>query len=279
MCVIFTIKSFLELWAPGKQVTDKVAELFACIGRDLTERELSAAVAQSQQWLRPEDKERWDIPVNRPDDMGRMIKILEELGLALPSMPEQRSFDEAIILGATSYSMEARLDALLESGVDFSGLSILGSERPVNQKEVDHLTDLADFSSSMTEASAGLALLGAYTEILQKRGYPSLQIVCAPTKENGKRATTDDTIELWCRKSVQFDYVRNRSPKYLFVSHQPFGLRQALTVHRCLRGHEFDYDFLFGPLSKRVEDNPALLVDTAARTLWEINQVVEEFYD
>lgn len=272
------IETFVRRWIrPGKQISPEVLALYELGDKHLEVTSLSEVIEVTQGWLRAKGTERWDIP----GDMGsldNLKRLLGELGIAEPVIPELKSFNRAAILGGVYRSIKHRLEALLSSGVTFDKLTILTGNRVIgaNQLEVQMLTDLGVFKDGMTEADAAQVVLDTHEGLKALKTSVQSDVFSLPEPEGDGRVTTDDTVAAFGASLGSEDSV-------VWVGHQPFA-RQMLTVGRVLRETNGEHrphqkHALLGPLLAIIEDNPYTLIDAAGRTLYEFGKLSDSFYE
>src|SRR5579872_5654372 len=85
-------------------------------------------------WLRPTNKERWEITDTPSLTSDILEPLLEDLHLIYPIQPTKNYYDYALLLGSTIEDMRNRLGYLIslwQNGIRFNSIIILASQRPL----------------------------------------------------------------------------------------------------------------------------------------------------
>lgn len=226
--------------------------------------ENSNLIAETQKrWLRKPSQERWEMAELSQDQRDFVLRWAKEQGLFASWKPLEKMYDKALILGASTSSMQNRLDYLKQlwnQGVRFHEIVWLTGNRPLDPR----VDDLTDRSSNESEAAR---ILWEETDLpCEMRSLPVVFIM-TPMKAEGsilKRPNTQDTIISWLE-------VASEPCKVLFVSNQPFCGYQFAVIKASLPS-----PFLFDVAGQGVEliNHPAsgaIVLDTIARWIYQEN--------
>ncbi len=219
-------------------------------------------IAETQKrWLRKPGLERWEVAELPTDQKLFVLKWAREQGLFSPWKPLLKTYDKALILGATTSSMQRRLHYLAqlwEEGIRFSEVVWLTGHRPLDQR-VDGLIDRC---SNESEAAHLLWEEASLPE--EMRNLPVV-FVAVPMKIEGSslvRPNTQDTFIAWLK-------IAPEPCKALLVSDQPYCGYQFAVVKTILPD-SFLFD-LVGPavdLTKR-PTTAAVALDSIARWIYQ----------
>jgi hypothetical protein len=214
-------------------------------------------VEQTQKsWLRSPTQERWEMAELSPFQKQLVQQWATENGLYEAWTPSLKSYDVALILGATTERMQTRLEYLIKmwkEGIRFNEIVWLTGERPLDSR-VDHLSDVC-----ATESSASYILW-------EKADLPeemrNLFVTFMNVPMNGsKRPNTEDTLRSWLRFCP-------KPYTCLFVSDQPFCGYQFATIKANL-----PTAFPFDVIGKAADPDShpsaaAITLDTLARWIY-----------
>ena len=240
---------------PEAAISELAAALGIPPGSDL--------VAETQkQWLRPPGKERWETVENFSDEERELIlNWAEKEELFAAWNPLHSQYDKAVILGATTHSMQTRLHYLIDlwsNGIRFSGIVWLTGDRPLDPR-IETFTD-----THKTESDAARMVWEEAELPADMRSLP-VTFVTTPMKEIcGKlvRPNTADTIITWLGTDPN-------PCTLLVVSHQPYCGYQ-FGVIKALLPDEYPFD-LVGPAIDNA--SPSTVLDTVARWMYVENQI------
>ena len=176
---------------------------------------LASIVSSTQSaWLRASTQERWHI-VDRFEDLKPQIApLLEKMGLMNARHAKHRSYEYAVVFGATYGSVQKRLAFLAhewQRGVLFNEIIFLGSERPLTAVERESVN--AHTETEMMKL--------VYAELELPKGLRDLPatFVDSPMKRNKDgslaRPNTGDTIIQWLKS-------KPIPCRILAVSNQPY---------------------------------------------------------
>ena len=172
--------------------------------------------------------------------------------LTLPVGPKSLKYDLVVILGSTFGNMQHRLQNVLNhfnDGLRFERIVVLGSTRKMDAR-MESEKILREFSEAglmgarpqgnhplpTTEAQAAQYIVD-YSQ--WPLGFPAITVLDTPCPTGKKRADTADTIYTLKK---QVDFLKPGS-KILFVSSQPFALKQSEDIRSALKG-EYNFDMM-----------------------------------
>ncbi len=236
---------------------DALSSLAAAL--DIPSDENLVAATQGR-WLRRPGQERWEMAEISQEKREFVLRWAEEQGLFSPWMPSEPFYDQALILGATTFRMESRLAFLVDlwkKGTRFDKIVWLVGERPLDPR-VEGLTQRAQ-----TEAEAA-RILWEEAELPEEMRQLPVLFVASPMKEGGKRPNTADTVELYLEVSP-------KPCSALFISDQPFcGYQFAVIKSLLPDAYLFDVAGA-GVQSTNHPAAGAILLDSIARWLYQEN--------
>jgi len=215
-------------------------------------------------WIRPPDKERWEINELTLDQRSCVLNWAQKQDLYAEWKPASNVYDVALILGATTPSMQLRLAYLKKlwvEGTRFHEVIWLTGDRPLDPR-VDHLSDDCNTES---EASH---LLWQRADLPVEMSNLPVTFIASEMKTDRlalNRPNTKDTLLSWLQ-------TQDSPRKTLFVSHQPFCGYQFAVINSVLP-ETFLFD-LVGPgcnLDKH-KHLAAVTLDTLARWLYQENK-------
>ena len=244
---------------------------------------LADIVEQTQKhWLRPSNKERWEIEQDKFEAMrDEAMQQLDKLNYLEEIQPQSQQYDTAIILGALVGRVRTRLAYLVKlwnQGIRFQEIVLLGGGRPLDptqESEQELYNDNAVLplkqdwqkpkSPLRTEADM-LRFVYENSELPDGMRQLPVTIVDTPMQrvndQQSRRPSTQDTIEEWLRginnpKGMQCLAISNQP----YVGYQGAVLKGLLTpqninvetVGHGANGHETMWVYL----------------DSLARHLWQ----------
>lgn len=223
--------------------------------------------ATQQRWLRKPNQERWEMTELSPDQRLFVLNWAKEQGLFTAWKPFYKSYDKALILGATTFRMQMRLNylkQLWEEGIRFDEIVWLTGDRPLDQR-VEHLTDRC---SNESEAAH---ILWKETNLPEEMRNLPVIFTAVPMKMEGsslKRPNTEDTIIAWMK-------VAPKSCTALFVSDQPFCGYQFAVINAILPS-----SVLFDVVGQEADltSHPAaaaITLDSIARWIYQENLIAK----
>jgi hypothetical protein len=234
-------------------------------------------------WVRDQGKERWEIAEMSVSDRSLFFDCFLKLGLLDEVKPTRKKYKYAIIFGATAQGMRLRFAYLLnlmkEGHIDVEQIIFLVGQRLRNGtiETVDILFNqeysLLPFSPNwikpekLPETETEIAQL-----IVEQTDLPSsirntISFVHAPARiqEDGTflRPNTDDTVRAWLEQNPEKGTI-------LCISSQPYVDRQLFVAKRLLPDWDIE---CAGPAIKNDDFNIAVILDSLARTVWEIGKM------
>jgi hypothetical protein len=178
--------------------------------------------ATQKRWLRNAGHERWEQTELSQQQRKVVLQWASEQGLYTAWKPASKTYDKALILGATTGLMRTRLDylkQLWDEGVRFDEIVWLLGDRPLD-KRVDGMTDRCK-----TESESAHFI---WQEAELPEEMRNLSVIFVEVPMNGlKRPNTQDTIVAWLEAAPE-------PCKALFVSDQPFCGYQFAVVDASL---------------------------------------------
>ncbi len=224
-------------------------------------KDVDIVSATQQRWLRKPNQERWEVAELPPDQKLFVLKWAAEQGMFAAWKPCYKTYDKALILGATTSRMQMRLDYLKElwnDGVRFSEIVWLTGDRPLD-KQVDSLTDRCKNESEAAH------ILWTETSLPEEMRAVPVVFIAVPMKGEGstlKRPNTEDTIVAWLK-------VAPTPCTALFVSDQPFCGYQFAVIKGSL-----PKVFLFDLVGPGVDPTShpaaaAIVLDSIARWIYQ----------
>lgn len=231
---------------------------------------LHEAIAGTQKaWLRPTGHEFAHLSEQYPADKKDFLKAFDELGMVARIMPTKTDYDYVIFLGAMYSTVKQRLsflEHLVENGVKFKKIALLGSERPL-----DHQFETRLMLNDSTFATLPATEIDMMEALLDKSSLSTLSpkpiiIRVAPVmKVNAdksfSRPITKDTL-------VEFLVLNPKPGTTLVISNQPHIVRQHLVVRSVLPA-SWSVESV-GP-SASSNSPTGVFLDELARTLYELD--------
>ncbi|PIS02575.1 MAG: hypothetical protein COT85_04635 [Chlamydiae bacterium CG10_big_fil_rev_8_21_14_0_10_42_34] len=215
-----------------------------------------------KQWLR-KNQERWEVAELSLSQKNLVLDWATKQGLFAAWKPLYKSYDKALILGATTHKMQSRLDylkQLWEQGVRFKEVVWLTGDRPLDPR-VDGLLDRAN-----NESEAAHIIWEEANLPEDLHNLPSV-FVAIPMKAEGstlKRPNTEDTIIGWLK-------IAPETCTALFVSDQPFCGYQFAVIKACLP-ESVQFDLVGQGVDPRSHPSAAAItLDSIARWLYQEN--------
>ena len=208
-------------------------------------------------WLRKPGQERWEMEELSQNQKDFVLRWCENQGLFSEWRPLEKNYDKALILGATTSTMQKRLGflkQLWEEGTRFQEIVWLTGDRPLDPR----IEDLTDRCATESEAAR---ILWEEADLPNDMRNISVLFVATPMKSGGKRPNTEDTLVSWLKTSP-------RPSKTLFISNQPFCGYQFAIVKKALPD-TFLFDVV-GPSSdpKGKPASAAIALDSIARWIY-----------
>ena len=257
---LFLILCFSNLsfaWPIQDRQIDSEALSELCLALDIPQTDL---IAETQKrWLRKGGQERWEMTELSLEQRQFVLDWAEREGLFAAWEPALKTYQTALILGATTSCMQKRLDTLKDlwmEGVRFEKIVWLTGERPLDSR-IDGLTDRCQ-----TESQAARILWEESLLPGEMQNLP-VEFIAVPMK-GPKRPNTEDTILAWLKTNPE-------PGPALFVSDQPFcGYQFAIIKTNLPASFAFDVvgkgaDVTIHPAAA------AIILDTIARWIYQEN--------
>jgi hypothetical protein len=221
----------------------------------------SIVEATQKSWKRPDGKEIWHIQNNLSEAQTKAVmEYCSKNRFFTEIMPTQKTYDYAVILGATVATMKKRigfLEKIALSGVQIKQVVLLSGARPLDLKiEIPP-------EGCQTEGEALATLWKAHP--LSKQ-IPWVHFDCPMITILGaqvRRPNTVDTYHLWLAS-------KPKAGSCFMISNQPYCLYQQLVAEAILP-KELTHETV-GPASDPAKANPAAMLDTVARCLYTLGQ-------
>ncbi|MBS0615485.1 MAG: hypothetical protein JSR58_02915 [Verrucomicrobia bacterium] len=219
--VFATLLMPLFLWS-GEIITPTLLDLLKTMEVSHDGTLPSIVQATQAKWLRPANKERWEVDELYADKREEILSAADKLGFIQEYAPQKKHYDYAIVLGAATGRMAKRVDHLAElylKGIRFDQVVVLTGARPLDPK-VDTL-----FEGCATESDA-IRVIWKEANLPEGMRTIPVTFVDTPmikTAKGERRPNTTDTIVDWM----------SRSPKVgscLVISNQPYVRFQDATV-------------------------------------------------
>jgi len=86
-------------------------------------------------WLRPKNKERWQIADKYIDRRSELLPLLRRIGCIDEVKPKKRDYDYALFLGCALFRARKRLAHLIKlykQGIRFNSIVVLSGQRPLD---------------------------------------------------------------------------------------------------------------------------------------------------
>lgn len=175
--------------------------------------------ATQKSWLRPRDKERWQIEDVYADKEAALMPLLSALGLTTEVHASKMHYDYAFLLGSRLGSVKRRLQFLIDEwtrGVRFNTVVLMSGYRELTDDEKQELKESLPRGAEVPQTEpAMMRLLYAMAALPADMANLPVQLVSASAQPQQKRATTADTIKTWLNSSPLPGTV-------LSISSQPF---------------------------------------------------------
>lgn len=217
--------------------------------------EANLVLETQKQWLRKPSQERWEVKELSEEQMSFVLSWAKENHFFEPWKPSAHEYDQALILGSTTTSMQERLDYLIKlwtEGIRFKTLFWLTGERPLDSR-IDKLLD-----TCKTESDAA-RLIWERCSLAKEVDAVFISVPMQMVDGVLRRPVTKDTIDAYLSK-----YSHPHS--ILVVSEQPFCLYQFAIVKATLpKKILFD---VVGPGIKKDVPKAAVILDTIARYIY-----------
>jgi hypothetical protein len=180
-----------------------------------------------KRWLRPRDKERWQIEDACAEKEVQLLPLLAALGMTQDVHASKMHYDYAFLLGSRLGSVKKRLQFLIDEwnrGVRFNTVVLMSGYRELTEDEKQELRGSLPRGADFPQTEpAMMRLVYAMSALPQDMANLPVQLVSAQAQPQQQRATTEDTIKTWLNSSPLPGTV-------LSISSQPFiGYQHAVT--------------------------------------------------
>lgn len=188
-------------------------------------------------WLRPKGKERWEITAKfmTPSESKIISKAIKQIGLYDEIAPEQKEYDAAFLMGATAWTVKARLDYAIkmhkEHGVTFKRLYVMAGWRAMAPELEGGIMNV------LKEKNIRLNEIEMMQYIIEKQAAEpdffkdtDIIYVNATSAEGAKRATTVDNFKCWKDEYMQ----KNADEKIIMFTNQPYVHYQSAVAFQVL---------------------------------------------
>ncbi|MES1224614.1 MAG: hypothetical protein ABUT20_54485, partial [Bacteroidota bacterium] len=265
-----------EAGKPHEQLKNLLATL--SIEHDGT---LATIVAETQKaWLRPKDRERWEIQECFENYSTVILETAQALGIIEDLKPRQKYYDYALLHGSDIHDVKERLGYLIKLAMDeisFNSLIILSGPRPLDPTIENHeilhqqhrdLKNKINWNAKSKHPETEIEMIEyifnqvVLPEGLQVPTYFISSPICKSSDGHIKRPTTATTVETWL--------ATNPSPgTCLAISNQPYVIYQDAVLKNLLPTSFFLETV--GPALPHNKRNTLCgeILDTIARILYE----------
>jgi len=219
----------------------------------------SIVSATQERWIRAPGKERWHIADLSEDKKEAVINLAEEMGFFKEILPTEQEYDYVVVLGATVFRMQKRIETLIRlwnDGVRFHQVVVMTGARPLDPA-VEALTE---FCKTEGEAAKLLWKLAPIPEGMEKVEVVFVDVPMIPVPGGFRRPNTGDTAAAWMA-------LKPKPGKCLFVSNQPYCLYQDAVIKSLLL-KEFNVETVGDGVDGHLQ-NAAVVLDTVSRWLYQ----------
>ncbi|MCI0382217.1 MAG: hypothetical protein L0207_04100 [Chlamydiae bacterium] len=167
----------------------------------------------SKNWV-TENKERWQFAEKYPEKRTKAINILKQIGCIKSKRASQKTYDGAIVLGASTKAVKQKLSLLVyewKRGVRFKQVIFLTGQRDLDPA----VEDLKENGKTETEMMVHL-----YQTMKMPKALKSLPLIVIDTPKQEidsvfRRPNRADTVREWLKNNPT-------AGTYLVFSRQPF---------------------------------------------------------
>ena len=253
--LLFAVSSFAGALQDRSLNPEALRELASYLG---IPPEADLVVETQKRWLRKPTQERWEMAELSEEERAFVLNWGITQHLFDDWKPNSDTFDQALILGATTGRMEMRLNylkTLWEEGTRFREIVWLTGDRPLDPR----IDDLTDRSSNESEAAH---ILWDESDLPEEMRNLPVLFVAVPMFPEGRRPNTYDTLIAWLEEV-------ERPCKALFISDQPFCGYQLAIVQSTLP-ETFDFDLVGKGIDPMLYPTAATVtLDSIARMLYQ----------
>lgn len=237
--VISTVLIFgaVETFADYKIEKDMVdlLELTNC-KKDITTLDELVSETQHKFFItnKKDNIRNYEIFVDKIRDKAKKLGYIDQI------KPTHKQYDAVLVLGCKYPCAKQRMETLkkvIDSGVVVKDIFLLGSDRPLDSGEKEHIKISFDDKNETTL----LRQLFNNKKIITKKNYLTTNLceVFSRCEITGKRCITDDTIiELLKEYKVKFDKYK----RILVISSQPYVKYQNKVVKYFLRNNSLNIE-------------------------------------
>lgn len=242
-------------------------------------------------WLRSGERWEWSTydAVVTPHNIKSILSSLDDLGMIHSVIPQKKSYDQVVILGALHSTVQQRIAYMVHlwsQGIRWNTLVFLASERPIAMETSEKSIKDAVIRSNYPPTEYGMMRYAfdqadIPTEI---RALPQLW-VNTPTPNGKKRADTEDTFEAWfdvpsCHITIGDPHTPKKGMSILAISNAPFTQRQGYGLKVFLHKKDIVAETVGDGLDPERTKNPSytafLCLSEIAKELYMINQLVQK---
>ena len=256
------------------QVHPALITLFSELDIKIQEPTLTNVVDYTQrEWLRAKGQERWHMQEKYADHRDEIVHCVDELGCAQEVQAQRNEYDIVVILGATYFRMQDRINYLIREynrGVRFKEIVFVSSHRPLDPEvERDALALTYDGKFLTTEADAMHYIVEhtnfpfTFSEV--KKTYIDVPMI-TDGSGNVRRPATEDNMSAL---SLQFP----TTTSCLLVSNQPYRMHQDAVARMYLPSSW--YIETVGSQASPTTTNAAYL-DNIARILYQYKKLADQ---
>lgn len=274
-----TLQSFEFINKDG-QVCSELLEILKLTNVQ-TDGSLSDIVNKTQTaWLRKPGTERWEIDKLITEHNAELKTLFHAMKMYDEFKPTTKHYTHLLVLGALFKRMDQRFTHAIElykSGIHFDNIVLLAGARPAVAQQGENIQTFLNYSKLQTlenipqTETEMLQFIYTYASMPEAMRKIPVQIINAPmqTTTSGKltRPTTADTFIEWIKTNPKLG-------NCLAISNQPYIEYQQSVIARFLPSN-FSIETVGAAASKN-EEEPALILDTLARILYQEQQRLQK---
>lgn len=265
-----------QLFDENGQPEKALCLLMDALGMDVID-ESKPALNQINDWAQKNllrKRERWEQSDRFDESRSSLFPLLVELGFVHATSPRDEFYQGAIVHGSLFEAVQQRLQYLIKHwnmGVRFNELYFLGSERPLEEFEIQSFGKIVESNLPLTENEM-IQFIWKHADVpAQLRKEVPVYFVSAPMKEDPINfkfhcPSTDDAVKEWLKKSPV-------KGCYLAISNAPHTKRQDL-VMRTLAPEDYSFDTI-GPAAHE-QEKMAIFLDEVARAIYQTKRLMEK---
>ncbi len=217
--------------------------------------------ATQKSWLRPNNKERWEIGEIFEQKNEELLPLFKKMGLVDECKNIADRYDYIFFMGSTIMNMQERMETLkniLIKPTSYKDIVFLSGARDLTELEKEEAARLGWSSIPRTEAQAAPFLCSDQGIVMDK-----VVLIDAPKVQQSdgtwRRPTTADTVEKWLQ-------TKSAAGSIVIISSQPFCHNQKVVVESLV-----PEDFIVDVVGAKAPENTkiAVYLDTIARTLYQ----------